>query len=376
MEENHSPTGDCARIMPTIRASRDAVVAEIVDRSRRAIAANLPMFLIVQYDYKADRIAFLDSLRSALTHAGLYAREFDPVQNPDHGTGSLYPLMAKVSAEDAVSLIFDLPRKAGEICADQDFIHYLNIHRDSIAGSRFRMILMLRKKDAAQFIRSAGDLWDFRNATFWLERPDSGHSSWIWDRMETQLSELPASQADSEEIRAHIRSVRSLIGRTKAASDKADLYLGLSQWLFRREALRPCSEAALEGLGVIDDDEISKRRAKLEYHAGASLYKLNELIDAKKHLEKALSVYKEIGKDAQMRDPKGEANTLESLGDLRLRVDDPNGAGDAYKDALPIYREIKDRLGEANTLKALGALRMRVDDLEGAGDAYKDDESR
>ncbi len=37
-----------------------------------------------------------------------------------------------------------------------------------------------------------------------------------------------------------------------------------------------------------------------------------------------------------------------------MRVDDLEGAGDAYKDALPIYREIKDRLGEANTLRALG----------------------
>jgi tetratricopeptide (TPR) repeat protein len=53
---------------------------------------------------------------------------------------------------------------------------------------------------------------------------------------------------------------------------------------------------------------------------------------------------------------RGEANTLKSLGDLRVRVDDLEGARADYERALPIYQEIRDRLGEANTLKSLGNL--------------------
>ena len=67
---------------------------------------------------------------------------------------------------------------------------------------------------------------------------------------------------------------------------------------------------------------------------------------------------------------KGEANTMKALGDLRVRLDDLDGAQAAYRGALPIYRDIKDRLGEANTLRALGDLRVRLADLDGAQAAY------
>jgi hypothetical protein len=35
-------------------------------------------------------------------------------------------------------------------------------------------------------------------------------------------------------------------------------------------------------------------------------------------------------------------------------------------DDLPIFRDIRDRLGEANCLQSLGDLRTRLSDLEGA----------
>jgi len=60
-----------------------------------------------------------------------------------------------------------------------------------------------------------------------------------------------------------------------------------------------------------------------------------------------------------------------SLAGMKMRTDDLAGARQAYKQALPIFRQIEDRLGEANTLKALGDLKRRTDDLAGARQAYE-----
>ena len=73
----------------------------------------------------------------------------------------------------------------------------------------------------------------------------------------------------------------------------------------------------------------------------------------------------------QQGDRRGEANCLESLGDLKLRVSDLEGARGDYQKALSLYGKIKDRLGEANCLKSLGDLKLRVSDLEGARGDYE-----
>ena len=72
----------------------------------------------------------------------------------------------------------------------------------------------------------------------------------------------------------------------------------------------------------------------------------------------------------QMNDRLGEANCLQSLGDLKMRTADLEGARADYDAALPIYRDIRERMGEANCLKSLGDLKMRTADLEGARADY------
>jgi len=81
------------------------IVEEIVDRSRRAAETNLPLFIIVQYDHESDKISFQEKLKKALVQDGLRVREFDPVHNEAHGTGKLYPLLAKASTEHAICLV-------------------------------------------------------------------------------------------------------------------------------------------------------------------------------------------------------------------------------------------------------------------------------
>ncbi|MBL8164665.1 MAG: TIR domain-containing protein [Anaerolineae bacterium] len=59
---------------------------------------------------------------------------------------------------------------------------------------------------------------------------------------------------------------------------------------------------------------------------------------------------------------RGQANTLQALGDLDLREADYPAARARYTHALALFEAIPDRLGQANTLKALGDLdRMETD---------------
>ena len=57
-------------------------------------------------------------------------------------------------------------------------------------------------------------------------------------------------------------------------------------------------------------------------------------------------------------DRAGEANCLQSLGDLLMRVDELDEARQSYEQALPIYKDIRARLGEANVRQALGLLEL------------------
>jgi len=91
----------------------------------------------------------------------------------------------------------------------------------------------------------------------------------------------------------------------------------------------------------------------------------DDLAGARQAYKQALPIFRQI------EDRLGEANTLQALGDLKRRTDDLAGARQAYEQALPIFRQIEGRLGEANTLKALGDLKMRTADLTGARHAYE-----
>ena len=67
---------------------------------------------------------------------------------------------------------------------------------------------------------------------------------------------------------------------------------------------------------------------------------------------------------------RGEANTLQALGELEVREAQYGAARERYEAALGLFRAIPDRLGEANTLKALGTLDQVESDLEGAGQNF------
>ncbi|HFD39027.1 MAG TPA: tetratricopeptide repeat protein, partial [Anaerolineae bacterium] len=69
-------------------------------------------------------------------------------------------------------------------------------------------------------------------------------------------------------------------------------------------------------------------------------------------------------------DRLGKANTLQSLGDLELRLGNLAQARSHYDAALPLYEAEQDRLGKANTLQSLGDLELRLGNLAQARSHY------
>ncbi|MBN1992950.1 MAG: tetratricopeptide repeat protein [Anaerolineae bacterium] len=63
-----------------------------------------------------------------------------------------------------------------------------------------------------------------------------------------------------------------------------------------------------------------------------------------------------------LKDSRQQANCIQALGEVHLRLAEYEAARDRYEEARPIYAQIGDRLGEANCIDSLGQLAMRQQD--------------
>ena len=84
------------------------------------------------------------------------------------------------------------------------------------------------------------------------------------------------------------------------------------------------------------------------YLLGQANYYEDEKNTAGAYFEKALPLFRNL------EDRRGEANAIQSLGDVARRQARYEQAAESYEQALPIYRQIGDRLGEANAIQSLG----------------------
>ncbi|MCK4765838.1 MAG: CHAT domain-containing protein, partial [Candidatus Aminicenantes bacterium] len=92
---------------------------------------------------------------------------------------------------------------------------------------------------------------------------------------------------------------------------------------------------------------------------------LSENEKARRRYEQAITIFRDI------KDRLGEANTLLRLGHMRKALSENEKARLRYEQAITIFRDIKDRLGEANTLQSLGEVHRMLDEYEKARQRYE-----
>ncbi|MDM8544525.1 tetratricopeptide repeat protein [Desulfococcaceae bacterium HSG9] len=331
------------------RTPADQIAQDISAKYFRVLKADLPFFVIVYYDHEADKLALLQAIKQKLTEKNLSTRPFDPANNSADGVGKLYTLLASASAEPSLSLISGLPIDAQKIRADNDFIHYLNIHRDRIPKERIRMILFLHTSYAEQFIFAAGDLWDFRHGTYWLEREPAESRPGLWAELKRDTAHLDLTAEEKQAIENHLTSVRPLIEETEEPRAKAQLLLDLTKWLHRRYAWLPAAQTAYQGIRHIENER-TQLRAALEYELGYALRNKSDLSEALLHYEISLKISREIG------DKAGQGTTLNNISQIYDSRGDYDTALKYLKQSLTIKQEIGDKSGEGTTLNNISQI--------------------
>jgi len=137
-----------------------------------------------------------------------------------------------------------------------------------------------------------------------------------------------------------------------------------------RIEVRSAEKTAQTGRYEIKVEELREATAEDKYRvaAEAAFREAEELqkgtLEAKrKSIEKyheALELYR------RATDRKGEAQTLNNIGEVYYFLGEKQKALEKYNEALPIWREIGDRRGEANTLADIGAVYWLMGDLQKA----------
>ncbi|MDM8524378.1 tetratricopeptide repeat protein [Desulfococcaceae bacterium HSG8] len=330
-------------------SGENGLAREVADKFFRAVTSDSSLFLLVYYEHEASKVSFLRDLRGLVLEQGFAAQTFDPVHRPEHGEGALYSELASASGKKSLCLIPDLPRAGSPGKLDETFLNYLNLHRDNILGDCLRMVLFIHNADAEQFIHSAGDLWDFRHGSCWLERKAGIRGAGLWQNIEEMSAELPLPQEDREGIANHVKQVRSLVDETAEPKEKARLLLDMTKWLHRRYAASLAVETALEGIGYIPQDR-TELRGDLEYWLGYALDMSLNYPEALNHYEESLAIYREIG------DRSGEGTTLNNISQIYRAWGRNEEALRTLEESLDIRREIGDRSGEGTTLNNISQI--------------------
>ena len=186
------------------------IARQIALQCRHAVGTRSPLLLLVFYQHEGEKLEVLAELYRELQEEDLPYEQLDPAHRPDQGAGRLYDSIATTS-QDGVAIIPAMPRCEDTAGLDSAFLEYLNLNRDRIARDHLRFVLFLHSEEAEQFIREAGDLWDFRHHTYWLERSPKPRGAELWDDLERDSVELSLPAAEVQELMARLARLRDLV---------------------------------------------------------------------------------------------------------------------------------------------------------------------
>lgn len=324
-----------------------SVADQLAEQAARAVAQDRPFFVVVFYRHEGEKLEFLEAVRQGLRERGLHSRTYDPAHNPEHGAGKLYGLLAQGGA-DTIHLVADLAR--GEDGGfDRAFLGYLNLHRDTINRQRLRLVLFVHDSEADVFLHTAGDLWDFRQRTIWLERPVEPRGESLWQEVIDRAARLPRSDDKRHEIEGHVAEVHAQANHTSDPGDRAGLLLDLTGWLLRHGAAAAAEEAAREALQVSPETD-ADLRLNIEIACAMALRRQEQNPEALRHLERALKLSREIG------DRAGEAVILSNIAVIYRAWGHYDEALHLLQQSLQIQDEIDDRAGKSTTLNNISLI--------------------
>jgi tetratricopeptide (TPR) repeat protein len=205
---------------------------------------------------------------------------------------------------------------------------------------------------------NAPDLWSIRTMVAWVE-PQPIEAP----RVGREPAPAPQRGPDPELALAETNRLRGKEGSEAALARL--LYragLGFATRYRWREAVQAFSES-LEVRRRIGASE--EALAQTCEQLGDALRWLSEYGSAVARLEEGLSLYRAVG------NMLGEANCIQSLGEIALRRSDHAEARRRYEQALPLYQQVGDLQGEANCIRSLGDIAHRRSDHAEARRRYE-----
>ncbi len=121
-----------------------------------------------------------------------------------------------------------------------------------------------------------------------------------------------------------------------------------------------------KGMAAARRLEDKKQEANCIQALGHVHIRLAEYEDARTRFEEAWPIYNQIG------DRLGEANCMKALGDVHIMLAEYEDARTRFEEARSIYNQIGDRLGEAHCIKALGHVHIRLAEYEDARTRFEE----
>lgn len=354
----------------------DEQVRQLANLADRAFKHQRPLFILVQYNHEADKLSFLNDIKTRLAEKQIDTCSYDPHNHTEHGVSQLYPLLKYDAAEQRLSLVVSMPRATDSDDLAADFLSYINLHRDSIAEHKLHWVLFLRDSEMATFIRGASDLWSFCHRTFWLERQleKSTELLWqeLWQDMDTAQVALPLTDAEHQQIKTHVQSVQQLVDDTVDKESQARLLLDLSHWLVRHDAPTMAIEAALKGIELLEGQPCDLL-AELENHIGWIYHQTSANAEALSHYKSGLTLSQTLNNQTL------EGVILNNIAQVYSLEGDYDTALPYLEKSLVILRQIDDKIKESATLnniaqiyKARGEYAVALDYLEQALAIWQD----
>ncbi len=330
------------------RKNHEVLAHEVGELASLAIESDRPLFALAFYLHEGEKLAFLEAVRRQLSERRIQSRTLDPAHRPDHGIGELYKALARSTSRE-LSLIGNLPRVSGSHKPDRLFLEYINLHRNLVRERKLRFLLCVHESEAEDFINVAGDLWDVRSRSVWLERSAGVQGEALWQSLSKASGALAVSEGQKHEITEHVARVRKLVAETEAPEDAAAVLHDLVRWLGRRHARRLSIEVALEGLELLSD-EPSPLRQKIELNLGWLLFHSAHLPEALAHLERGLEICRQLG------DRSAESRALVSIASVYRQWGRYEEALRYLEQSLAITREAHDRTNECLTLNNISQI--------------------